>query len=128
MQQRVITYTPKENKDHPNFLPVIDMVQVIGEFDYWCEEDFKLQTGRSLLPNIDVEDYWANIGTNLDINIWRPEPEMPTLKITIYPVDDDGQTNSEEWCNIYEYTMDFLKSHPVLETHYIKQWFQGVSN
>ena len=128
MQQRVITYTPKENKDHPNFLPVIDMVQVVDTFDYWCEEDFQVGTGRSLLPNIDVDDYWANIGTNLDINIWRPEPEMPTLKITIYPVDDDGRTNSEEWCNIYEYTMDFLKSHPKLETHYIKQWFQGVSN
>jgi len=123
MEQRVITYTPKENKDHPNFLPVIDMVQVIEEFDYWCEEDFQVGTGRSLLPNIDVDDYWANIGTNLDINIWRPEPDIPTLKITIYPVGDNGQTNSQEWCNIYEYTMDFLKSHPELETHYIKQWF-----
>ena len=125
MQQEVIIYTPKENKEHPNFLPVINMTKVINELDYWCQENLDYSV---MVLNIDLDDYWENIGTNLDINIWRPDVEDRDSppKMAIYPVDDEGRTNSEKWYNIYDYTMDFLKNHPELETDNIKQWFQGI--
>ena len=129
MEQRVITYTPKENKDPPNFLPVIDMVQVIEELDYWCKESLNFSV---FIPNINVDDYWVTIGSNLEINIWRPDPDDigSPPKIAAYPVDDKRRTDEETWCDIHNYTMNFLKSHPELETDYIyiKQWFQGRYN
>ena len=128
MRQREFTYTPRENKEHPKFLPVINMTKVVEILDYWCEENIRVKNGDRGLPDIDVEDYWETIGTNLDVNIWIPDPEDDIAKIAVYPAEDGGFTDGQTWCDIHDHTVDFLKSHPELSTDSIKEWFLGESN
>ena len=81
-------FTPTENKDHPEFLPTIDMSELIGIFDKWCETD--------------DDDFWLGLGSKLDVNIWRPNVEYGSNipKIAVYPVDEEGMTDGTTWLSI----------------------------
>ena len=115
-------FTPTENKEHPGFLPTIDMSELIDIFDEWCERDM-LKEGYSEHIT-DVDDFWLGLHKELDVNIWRPDVEYGSNipKIALYPVDEKGMTDGTTWLSIDGYLMEFLGNHPDEMLDSIKVW------
>ena len=96
MRQREFTYTPRENKEHPKFLPVINMTQVVETLDYWCEENIRVKNGDPGLPDIGVDAEglidgreWCSIQDHaMDFLKSHPELSIDSIKEWILGVSN----------------------------------------
>ena len=120
-------FTPTENRDHPEFLPAINMSELIDIFDEWYE------TGK-------IDEFWQGLGSDLDVNIWRDydivrspldgrnhadseyENHIGLMRIAVYPVDEKGDTDTSVWLSIDAEDLFLNKLRFLLKQFYGTDW------